>query len=818
MAIAAMGLSWAEGAKPSVTKDETVFAVLDPYGKVESVTVSDWLHSDKAGIELHDRSSLTSIENVKGKESPRRSGDDLVWTLTGKDVYYRGDSTRPLPLSFHVSYFLDGKAIEPKALVGKAGNVRIRVDVKNTSSASVLLEGKKVTLYTPIIVVIGADLPTSTFHDIQVTNGKLISDGQNNIVAGVLLPGLMQSIEAASASAIDLSSLGVKGLAIPDSFEFTAKTDSFKMGSIMIGASTELPDLGGSNSAKELSDALAAVKQLGAASTQIKEGTAALAGGAAQLHDGISTATGALSPLLAKKDELATLTAFIGKDENVAAARNLLAEGKKLEAAAPALRELASTTIDAKTKALIDKTLADAKGLDVTTLLNSPLMSGLVSDATIKGMAEAMTASDDLYSSIDEGRLTRAAAFAANSGPLLSSLSAYDATVGAYKSASGAAIAALAKDGARYDRAAAGLASLGAFDAASTASALASQTAANAAFMDKTAFLSDGASGANAQGLATKLASGAALSADERAALATLIAAIGKERAAIASSAAAQADAARALPILADAAASAAAARPAAQAAADLSAAVIPGLEAAAKDRGANGAALASAQASLDPKTVQAIAKAVPRIIDAKKSYQKNHFSFELARTALGLMANQGGFRAQLTKLGALQKDLTELQPTLDKGLNFLSSQAATDLIGDPDKLSANATALLADFDRVSVLLPIAEEITSPDAVTKARELTARLPELESGLGTLNDGSKLLADKLKELAAGTAQFDKDGIQRLVGLADNFGGMAKGFLETKDNLVSLSRDYRTYSGASPDALASVKFVIKTDELY
>ena len=122
----------AETAKPALSKDETVFAILDPTGRIESVYVSDWIHSEKAGSLVHDRSSLSNIENVKGKEVPSRSGDELTWKLSGQDLYYRGTTAKALPLSVSVRYFLDGKAIAPAALAGKSGRVTVRVNDLDT--------------------------------------------------------------------------------------------------------------------------------------------------------------------------------------------------------------------------------------------------------------------------------------------------------------------------------------------------------------------------------------------------------------------------------------------------------------------------------------------------------------------------------------------------------------------------------------------------------------------------------------------------------------------------------------------------------------
>jgi len=821
----------------AVTKDETVFALLDPSGRLEEVTVSDWLHSDRADVLVRDRSDLTGIENVKGKDGPRASGSDLLWQLSGKDLYYRGQSRKPLPLSFTITYSLDGKPIAPADLVGKAGLVHVRVEAKNLARAEVTIDGRKRVLCTPMLVVIGANLPAATFRDIEITGGRLVTDGKNNIVAGVLLPGLAESVVAAGGSDLDLASLGIKGVVLPEVFEFSARTDSFRLGSIMIGASPVTTSLGGDDAARGLDEALAKIAMLGDASSQIRQGSAALADGAAQLSSGIARAAGSLRPLLAShRDDLATLSAFLADDANVAAARDLLAAARELGPVMPGLLDLAKTALDTKNRALIEKTLADARGLDTKDLLGSPLVSGLLDKDNLKAMSESLAASDELYRGLDEKRLKAAGDLAANSGQLFTVLARYDETAAAYDPAMGEALARFAATKAAQDEVAAGCSALGDWDATAAATALANLDSANAAFMKATASLAD--EGA-AQKLLARLASGAALDPGERAALAGIVDAAGAERRSIAAAggasmvggaAAASAPAAgakpagsalaaasRALPLLPRAALAARAAGEAAGAAATLSKAVLPGLAAARDARSQSEAAIASAKAVLDPKTSKSVATTVSRILEVKASYEKSRFSLDLAKSGLALMARDGGLKAQLAKLAALQQDLKGLEPLLDQGMGLLDAGDASGRRLDLDALSARMARLPDELGRIEPLLPMGERLLAPEGVAEARGLVARLPELESGLGSLQDGSALLAEKLGELAAGAKRFDEEGVQQLVCLASRFGKLARSFVTTKDELSALSRNYRIFTCAPADMKTRLKFVLRTEEL-
>lgn len=823
-AAAQSGVGTPTGVPPAaVTKDETVFALLDPTGRLEEVTVSDWLHSDRPDILVRDRSDLSGIENVKGKEGPRASGSDLLWQLTGKDLYYRGESRKPLPLSFTITYSLDGKPIAPADLVGKAGLVRVRVEARNLARTEVTIDGRKRTLYTPMLVVVGTNLPASTFRDIEITGGRLVTDGKNNIVAGVLLPGLAESVVAAGGSDLDLASLGIKGVVLPEVFEFSARTDSFRMGSIMIGASPVTTSLGGDDAARGIDEALAKIAMLGDASSQIRQGSAALAEGAAQLSSGLAQAAGSLRPLLAAHhDDLATLSAFLADDANIAAARDLLAATRELGPTMPGLLDLARTALDSKNRALIEKTLADARGLDTKDLLGSPLVSGLLDKDNLKAMSESLAASDELYRGMDEKRLRAAGDFAADSGRIFTVLSRYDDTAAAYDPATGEALARFAATKALQDEVAAGCATLGDWDAGAAATALANLDSANASFMKATASLSD--EGAT-QRLLARLASGAALDADERAALADIVNAAGAERKSIAAASAAGAKtggsalaaASRALPLLPRAAAAARAAGEGAGAAAAISKAVLPGLAAARDVRNQSETAIAAARVILDPKTSKSVATTVSRILAVRASYEKSRFSFDLAKSGLALMARDGGLKAQLGKLAALQQDLKGLEPLLDKGMALLDAEDASGKKIDLDALAARTARLPDELARLEPLLPVGERLLSPEGVTEARGLVSGLPELESGLASLEEGSTLLAEKLGELAAGAERFDEEGVQQLVGLANRFGRLARSFVTTKDELSALSRNYRIFTSAPADMKTRLKFVLRTEEL-
>ena len=153
-------------------KEETVYVVADPDGTPNEVIVSDWLKNYLGADTIEDVSDLTDIENVKGDEKFTQNADGtLTWQADGNDIYYQGKTDRDLPIEMKMTYYLDGEEITPEELAGKSGKVTIRADYTNKEKAE---NG----VYVPFAAVTGMML-NKNFTNVEVTNGKVVSDGNN---------------------------------------------------------------------------------------------------------------------------------------------------------------------------------------------------------------------------------------------------------------------------------------------------------------------------------------------------------------------------------------------------------------------------------------------------------------------------------------------------------------------------------------------------------------------------------------------------------------------------------------------------------------
>lgn len=258
-------------------KDESVYVKADPSGTVKETTVTEWLKNPGNG-NVEDESALSGVKNVKGEETfSQKTGNAMQWQAKGEDIYYQGTSDENLPVDVKVSYKLNGKSIRAEELSGKSGKVEITVEYSNHSRETVKVGKKDVKMYTPFAMVTAMMLSSDEYSNVQVDNGKVISDGDKNIVLGLGLPGLSENLKLEDTE-LDID--------IPESVKITADVKKATVGPTITMASTELMnefEMDDIDSFDELEDSLDELKD---ASQKLKDGSKDAADGAKKLADG----------------------------------------------------------------------------------------------------------------------------------------------------------------------------------------------------------------------------------------------------------------------------------------------------------------------------------------------------------------------------------------------------------------------------------------------------------------------------------------------------------------------------------------------------
>ena len=290
-------------------KDESVYVNADASGKVKKTTVTEWLKNTEKGS-VDDETVLEDVENVKGNEKYKEGSDDsIVWESKGKDIYYQGTTDEELPVNMSITYKLDGKEISPKDLAGKSGKLEMTINYENKSKQNVDVDGQQTEMYTPFALATAMMLPTDEYTNVTIDNGKIVSDGDKNIVVGVAFPGLSEDL------GLDSSNLDVD---IPSSVTITADVTDVSVGATYTMASANLLDSIGLDDVDSFDDLDDSINKLEDATNQLVDGSKELA-------EGTNTLNGKSGELISGVDKLADgVTAYTDGVAGVADGANAI--------------------------------------------------------------------------------------------------------------------------------------------------------------------------------------------------------------------------------------------------------------------------------------------------------------------------------------------------------------------------------------------------------------------------------------------------------------------------------------------------------------
>lgn len=384
-------------------KEETVYVNADAAGNTDEITVSNWLkNSGDVSGKLTDKSTLNDIKNVKGDEKYTADGDKITWNTDGKDIYYQGTTDKELPVSVKLTYYLDGKEIQPNKLKGKSGHLKIKVNYENKSKKNVEVNGKTENMYTAFVMMTGMILPNDNFTNVTIDNGKVISDGNRSIVVGFGMPGLKESLNLDDIKDAD-------DLTIPESLEVEADVTDFEMSSTFtVGLSDLTKDLDLDNIADmdslqnaldELDDA---ALELVSGSNTLSDGTKTLADGVDSYTEGADTLNDAIQKYLSKDGELSgSVTEYVNGVNKVVKGVNDYAKG--------------TTTLANGVTSYVGGEKKLAKGAKQLTTLSDGLTK-------IQGAIDKMKASTDGKGEVKEDLTVASAQLAAGTAQLKKAL------------------------------------------------------------------------------------------------------------------------------------------------------------------------------------------------------------------------------------------------------------------------------------------------------------------------------------------------------------------------------------------------------------
>lgn len=745
-----------KAADEEVGKEETVYVVADNSGKAKDVIVSDWLKNPDGNETIEDVSDLKDIKNVKGKEKFEEKDGKITWKAKGKDIYYQGKTDKELPVKQTISYYLDGEKMDPDEIAGKSGKVTIRFDYKNNQKTTTTVDGKKYSVYVPFTIMTGMILDDS-FTNVEVKNGKVISDGDKNMVVGVAMPGLKDSLKVTSS---DFS----EDIDIPEYVEVTADVKDFSMDmtmSVMLSGITSSDNV---EDFVDLSDLDDAIDTLSDSSSQLADGTKELREGLEQLRskvpalaDGAKTLNSSTESLRNGVSSLdATLNTAMTEEEKAAASKQA---SETVDKQAAAIKKQAADTvasqkkdIEKKASAAVDAQAASIKKQAADTVAAQKDSIAKQASATVDAQAEAIKkqAADTVAAQQADIAKQAEALVTAQEAQIKS-------TADQLVEAEATNIQNLAKAAVKSE-----------FDAG------------------KRQEITDGAKAQTTKQVSTSLkantnlvnvlkagliASGAATSTDAEAKAYAMI-----EQIASGIGENSGASVAAACENAATQAAQTAAVTGAKQGAEK---GAVAGAKQGASQGAVAGATLAAQQAAITGAKQGAAAGAVSGATAA-------------AQQAAITGAKSGAAQGAVT--GA-----TEAAQTA--ALSGAKSGAAQGAIAGAESAKKTVAAGIEAVQSNGYSL-----VTGMDALKNGTQALAdQVPALTDGVGKLADGSVTLNE-------GMVKFDEEGIQKL---ADTYNGDVKGMLDKVVAVMQAGSDYQSFSDISEDTLGEVKFIIRTE---
>ncbi len=271
-------LTASSGTADKLTKDETVYVIMDADGNEQERVVNAWLKNPEKLDSIKDWSRLKNIQNTSGEETFTKDGKHLTWAANGSDIKYSGTTKKDLPVYVEISYYLDGEYVSASEIAGRSGDVEIHFDYGVNARDRIVSDGSGYDLTHPYVMASGLLLDTDLFSDIEVSSGRVINEAGQAVCLGIALPGIQEDL-ALSHDLID----------IPESVVIKAKTSGFKINGTYTVALTGLLkdiDTGKDDVTGKLGELESAIDKLNKASSDLVKGSRKVADGAEQLAEG----------------------------------------------------------------------------------------------------------------------------------------------------------------------------------------------------------------------------------------------------------------------------------------------------------------------------------------------------------------------------------------------------------------------------------------------------------------------------------------------------------------------------------------------------
>lgn len=265
------------------SKDEVIYATLEATGMQEEVFVVNLLNVTKPGV-VQDFGDYTSVKNLSGLEEITQTGEKIEVDAEKGKLYYQGNmNDAELPWDFTFSYQLNGKEIEPTALIGNEGQLEIEIDVSENE------QGNE-AFFENYLLQISLPFDADATDNIQAEDAVIANAGKDELVTFTVMPEKEETFTV-TADVQDFEMEGIDISGVPSTMSIDAPDTDDVTGDI-----------------KTLADAIqdvnTGVAELKQGISELNQGSSELASGSEDYMAGMNELDDSSSELIAGSDEM----------------------------------------------------------------------------------------------------------------------------------------------------------------------------------------------------------------------------------------------------------------------------------------------------------------------------------------------------------------------------------------------------------------------------------------------------------------------------------------------------------------------------------
>ena len=245
--------------KAEYTKDENIYGVLNADGSMNEMYIVNQFDIKKAGT-VTDKGNYDTVTNLTDTTEIAADNNENSFHAEEGYFYYQGTRKKgDLPWNFTVKYYLNGVEIQPQALPGANGNLRIHLTSKKNKEVDPVF-------YDNFMLQVSLTLDNEKAKNIKAKDSTIADAGTSHQVNFTVMPGKDANIHLeAQVSSFEMS--GISIAAIP-----------FSM-------SVDLPDT--SNMTEDMSELTDGISELNDGVGKLKDGVREYVDGVGDFGNGV---------------------------------------------------------------------------------------------------------------------------------------------------------------------------------------------------------------------------------------------------------------------------------------------------------------------------------------------------------------------------------------------------------------------------------------------------------------------------------------------------------------------------------------------------